>query len=36
LVDWWERLGADEQAIRLILREPQPGQPSTIFQALMR
>lgn len=36
LADWWERLGGDEQAIRLILREAQTGQPSTIFQALMR
>jgi len=36
LADWWERLGGDEQGIRLILREAQTGQPSTIFQALMR
>jgi hypothetical protein len=36
LVEWWQRLGGDEQAVRLILREAQTGQPSTIFQALMR
>jgi len=36
LADWWERLGGDEKGIRLILGEAQTGQPSTIFQALMR
>ena len=36
LVDWWKRLGGGEQGVRLILREAQTGQPSTIFQALMR
>ena len=35
LVDWWERLGGNEQGIRLILREAQTGQPSTIFQELV-
>ena len=36
LVDWWQRLGGDEQGIRLILREAREGQPSTIFQGLTR
>jgi len=36
LADWWERLGGDEKGMRLILREAQTGEPSTIFQALMR
>ena len=36
LADWCERLGGDEKGILLILREAQTGQPSTIFQALMR
>jgi len=36
LADWWAQLGGDEKGIRLILGEAQTGQPSTIFQALMR
>jgi len=36
LARWWDRLGGDERAIRLILRDAQAGQSPTIFQALMR